>query len=308
MGLSLRRAWWLACATAACSLVLAHAASADTIQLSWNPNSETDVKGYVVYAGTASGVYTFKQDVGAATSFIYPSAVAGQKYFFAVTAYSAAGESPRSAEVSGYSNVTPVMSSIANQTTTTGTSVTFNVVGSDALGEPVTYKATGLPPGLILTQGTGLISGTPTRAGTYPVTVTISDGLLSSSQTFTWTVAASTKVTTIPPVPTVPPVDTETETETAGEGPVLTVDGSTAPIYYVTGPRTTYTINGVASGFGEHAKMWYLDNFARRHDIAPSPSWSVTIKLVPGRNLVQAWLKEPNGDIGTVRLKVFYTP
>lgn len=36
---------------------------------------------------------------------------------------------------------------------------------------PVTYTVAKLPPGLAINQATGLISGSPTRSGTYPVTV-----------------------------------------------------------------------------------------------------------------------------------------
>ncbi len=53
---------------------------------------------------------------------------------------------------------------------------------------PVTWSATGLPPGLSVTSN-GLISGSPTSAGTYPVTATATDGRgLADSVAFTWTV------------------------------------------------------------------------------------------------------------------------
>jgi hypothetical protein len=53
----------------------------------------------------------------------------------------------------------------------------------------VVTLASGLPPGLSVNSATGLISGTLSkRTRAYTVTATVSDGSLSSSRTFTWTV------------------------------------------------------------------------------------------------------------------------
>jgi hypothetical protein len=70
------------------------------------------------------------------------------------------------------------------------TVVALQLLASDPDGEGLTYSATGLPSGLTVNAATGLISGTlsPASAGTYSVTATASDGGVSSSQTFTWTV------------------------------------------------------------------------------------------------------------------------
>jgi hypothetical protein len=66
---------------------------------------------------------------------------------------------------------------------------TFAIQAWDGNAEPLTYSATGLPPGLTIAAGTGVVSGTPTTAGTYTVTVSASDGAGSPSQaTFSWTV------------------------------------------------------------------------------------------------------------------------
>ncbi len=59
-------------------------------------------------------------------------------------------------------------------------------------GGTMTYSASGLPAGLSINSGTGLITGSPTAASStpYSVTVTANDGTSSSSQTFNWTVSA----------------------------------------------------------------------------------------------------------------------
>src|SRR6202040_97471 len=84
----------------------------------------------------------------------------------------------------------PVITAIANQTSPESAVIALAVVASDPDGDPVTYSATGLPAALTINAATGLISGTLTAsgAGAYNVTVTASDGTLSTNQPFTWTV------------------------------------------------------------------------------------------------------------------------
>ncbi|MDQ1746594.1 MAG: hypothetical protein QOD07_857 [Frankiaceae bacterium] len=78
------------------------------------------------------------------------------------------------------------------QTSTAGTAVSLQITASDsASGQTLTYSATGLPAGLSISSS-GLISGTPTTAGTYSVTVTAKDTTgASGSASFTWTVNAA---------------------------------------------------------------------------------------------------------------------
>jgi serine protease len=76
------------------------------------------------------------------------------------------------------------------QTATAGTAIApLQMQGSDsASGQTLTYSASGLPSGLTISSG-GLISGTPTTAGTYSVTVTASDSTgAAGTTTFNWTV------------------------------------------------------------------------------------------------------------------------
>jgi len=67
------------------------------VTVAWDANTETDLAGYQVSYGTASGVYTSVVDVGNVTqvSFTLPS---GVDYYFVVKAYNAQ-YSPYSVEV-----------------------------------------------------------------------------------------------------------------------------------------------------------------------------------------------------------------
>jgi serine protease len=80
-----------------------------------------------------------------------------------------------------------------SQTGTVGTAAGLQMSASDsASGQTLTYSATGLPAGLAINSSTGLISGTPTTAGTSSVTVTATDTTgASGSTTFSWTINSS---------------------------------------------------------------------------------------------------------------------
>lgn len=75
----------------------------------------------------------------------------------------------------------PVITSPASATVRAGTPFTFNVVATNA---PTGYAATGLPSGLTIDTGTGVISGTPAAgtANTYTVKLTATNASGSVSQ------------------------------------------------------------------------------------------------------------------------------
>ncbi len=92
-------------------------------------------------------------------------------------------------------NVNPVVTldSVDDQANGAGDVVSLAMSADDALNNTLSYSATGLPPGLSINSTTGVISGTVAAGAAsntpYSVTVTASDGALSASQTFNWTVA-----------------------------------------------------------------------------------------------------------------------
>ncbi|MCP4303783.1 MAG: hypothetical protein GY788_02675, partial [bacterium] len=73
-------------------------------------------------------------------------------------------------------NTPPAISNPGNQASETGDSVTLAISAGDADGDTLTYSASGLPAGLAIDGGSGVISGSPSTAGDYTVTVTVDDG------------------------------------------------------------------------------------------------------------------------------------
>lgn len=75
-----------------------------------------------------------------------------------------------------------------SQTSALGSPVVL-AMGATTSAPPLTWSANGLPPGLAIASATGVISGTPTTAGSFTATVTAQDAASrSASQTFAWTI------------------------------------------------------------------------------------------------------------------------
>jgi hypothetical protein len=135
----------------------------------------------------------------------------------------------------------PVVTNPGNQSNAQGDVVSLQLSASDPDNDQLTYDATGLPSGLSIDSGTGLISGTvdgtAAAASPYTVTVTASDGPLTASQTFTWTVTNANQA----PVLTNP----GNQTNAAGDTVSLPLSASDTD-----GDTVTYTATGLPAGLG----------------------------------------------------------
>jgi hypothetical protein len=81
-------------------------------------------------------------------------------------------------------NRAPVLIPIEDQGVSEGFPVSFSLTGLDPDNDPLIYSADGLPAGASFNADTRRFSWTPTGAqlGTWPVTFTVSDGLVTTSQ------------------------------------------------------------------------------------------------------------------------------
>jgi putative Ig domain-containing protein/fibronectin type III domain protein/glucodextranase-like protein/Big-like domain-containing protein len=263
------------------SLLRVSSAYADQITLMWDPNSD-QVTGYAVYVGSS------RVDVGNATSYTLANATAGQQYCFAVAAYNATGEGPKSSQLCGYSNRFPTLTNPGNRSATVGQATSLQLTGSDPEGQPLTYIATGLPPGLFIGSATGFISGTPSTAGTYTVTASVYDGVLTSpSQNFTWTVAAA------------PTADTT--------APTVSIATPTSASSYAT-TTTSIALGGAASdSVGVISVNWANDR-GGSGAATGTTNWSVpVIGLQVGSNVITVTARDAAGNVGTDILTVTYS-
>lgn len=112
---------------------------------------------------------------------------------YTVTVTPSAGAVPSSISFTWMIHGVLTVTNPGNRTTTAGTPVALRVGVSDQDGAsyPPHISVSGLPPGLAM-DSSGLITGWPTKPGTYTVHVSASDSLYASgSTTFTWAIPAA---------------------------------------------------------------------------------------------------------------------
>jgi hypothetical protein len=227
----------------------------------WDRNPEPAVTGYILSYGTQSGVHPTSINVGnVLTSQFFPPL---GRHYAVVQAYdSTGGLSAKSAEimfdVGTTTNQPPSLTQPANQTSVQNAAASLTLTATDPDGPVITYGTSGLPPGLSINASSGVISGTVTTVGMYTVTASASDGSLSASRTFTWTVAAAT---------------------VSGD--------TTAPTVSVTAPGNSSTVSGIsvnvtataADAVGVAGVQFRLDgvNLGAEDTTAPySVAWNTT--------------------------------
>ena len=149
------------------------------------------------------------------------------------------------------------------QTSTVGTAVSLQITATDsASGQTLTYSATGLPAGLSISSSSGLISGTPTTATSYSVTVKATDTTgANGSASFTWTVnpAANTVSVTNP----------GTQTSTVGTAVSLQITATDS----ASGQTLTYSATGLPAGLSISSSSGLISGTP-----TTATSYSVTVK------------------------------
>ena len=89
----------------------------------------------------------------------------------------------------------PVITSATTASGTVGSAFSYQITASNT---PTSYGATGLPAGLSVNSTSGLISGTPTAAGTSTVTLSATNSGGTGNATLTLTIVAAGQLTSNP--------------------------------------------------------------------------------------------------------------
>lgn len=119
------------------------------------------------------------------TAYISGTPTALGSYPVTVTASSINGSDTAKFVVNVVSPPTPVVSSYSTMKGNVGTSLSFTL---SAAYSPGSYSASNLPPGLSLNRATGAITGTPTTAGTYPVSISATNSGGTGTATILFTI------------------------------------------------------------------------------------------------------------------------
>jgi VCBS repeat-containing protein len=167
-----------------------------------NPFTVT-TSGYPVPALTESGALpsgvTFT-DNGNGTATIGGTATQGSGgvYSLTITATNSVGSSPQTFTITVCNNI--VVTAPAVTTTAAGSAFNQSFTQTGAVGTATFTLASGtLPAGLSLSSA-GVLSGTPTQTGSFPITVTVTDsnGCSATSSTYTLVVSCQTITVTAP--------------------------------------------------------------------------------------------------------------
>lgn len=184
-----------------------------SVVLAWDASADTNVVGYRVYFGGASGDYTNSANVGNVTNATFNNLPDGSTYYFAAASYTSQGfESDYSNEIlhivptANTSNQPPTLNAISNVTINEDNGLHIVSLSGISDGSPsesqnVTVTASSSNTGLIANPSvtysnpntTGSLSFTPAAnaSGSALITVTVNDNQSSNNivtQTFTVTV------------------------------------------------------------------------------------------------------------------------
>jgi hypothetical protein len=184
----------------------------------------------------------------------------------------------------------PSIGAISNRTSPLNTLIApLTVLASDPDGSKLTFTHTGLPVGLSLNSSTGQITGIPTSAGTYNVTIFASDGLATVPRSFAWTVGSGISADTTPPSLTITSHASGLVVTTAS----VTIRGTASDSGRGGNGVTSVRVNGLAASGGTVTG----NNTA---------NWSRTLTLASGSNTITIEAFDGKGNTQMQQITLLY--
>jgi hypothetical protein len=250
----------------------------------------SDGGGSLTYSasGLPAGL-SVNPSTGLISGTVAPGAAANGPYWVVLTVANGtvAGQVQFNWTVAPYVSLTAP----ADQSSIEGATVSLAVQATDAGSLALTYSASGLPAGLSINAGTGLISGTVSSGDalngpSYIVTLTASGGSYSSTQTFNWSLRPA--VAPAAPVVTNP----GTQSNQTGEEVNLQIEATDAAGYTL-----TYAASGLPDGLAIDPGTGLIGGVVS-DDADSSMPYSVTVTADDGvgetTNQTFQWLVSPS--------------
>jgi hypothetical protein len=156
-------------------LLLGAHLQAASVDLAWDPDTDTSIAGYKVYYGTTSGQYIGVIDSGNTSTAKVTNLLGGVTYYFAVSSYNAAGkESPLSNEIA-VPTVNTDLVSIGLSSGALNTGFVANVYHYQAIVSNSTSSLS-ITPTAAAPSETLAINGVPAFSGTGSSAVSLAKG------------------------------------------------------------------------------------------------------------------------------------
>ncbi|MCS5719732.1 putative Ig domain-containing protein [Herbiconiux sp. CPCC 205763] len=173
--------------------------------LTWTTpsNGSSAITGYVVTPYVNNVAQTPRNFTGAGTTQTVTALTPGTSYTFTVAAQNAAGTgAPSTRSGAVVPNVSPTLTFPAPPSGQVGVPYSRQLTVTNGTS-PFTWSVTAgsLPPGITLGASTGLLSGTPTTAGTSTFTVQIVDASGQTASKAVTLVIAATPILSFTPAP-----------------------------------------------------------------------------------------------------------